>query len=65
MPKKFILYTDNHALQYINNYKKLSQRYVKWIEFLQKFTFFIKHKSGHSNKVAYVLSRVNLILQEL
>jgi hypothetical protein len=45
MPKEFVLYTDNHALQYISNQTKLNQRHVKWIEFLQNFTFVIKaHK---------------------
>lgn len=34
------------------------------VEFLQSFTFVIKHTSGKSNKVVDALSRVNLILQE-
>lgn len=59
MPKELILYTDNHALQYINNQTKLSQRDVKWIELLQNFTFIIKYKSGQSNKVSNALSRIN------
>lgn len=64
MPKEFILYTDNHALQYINNQTKLIQRHVKWIDFLQNVTFVIKHKSGQSNKVVDALRGINLILQE-
>lgn len=64
MTKEFILYTDNQALKYINNQTKLSQIHVKWIEFLQNFIFFIKHKSGQSNKVADAIWRINLVLQE-
>jgi hypothetical protein len=64
MPKEFVLYTDNHALQFINSQTKLSQRHVKWVEFLQNFTFVIRHISGKSNKVVDELSRVNLILHE-
>ena len=31
MPKEFILYSDNHALQFINNQPKLNQRHAKWV----------------------------------
>ena len=33
MPKEFILYSDNHALQFINIQPKLNQRHAKWVEF--------------------------------
>ena len=61
MPKEFILYIDNHALQFITKQKKLSQKHVKWVAFLHNV---IKHTSGQSNKVADALSKRNLILQE-
>jgi hypothetical protein len=64
IPKEFILYTDNHALQFITRQEKLNQRHAKWVEFMQNFTFVIKHISGSANKVAYALSRRCLILQE-
>jgi hypothetical protein len=64
MPKEFVLYTDNHALQFISSQSKLNQRHAKWVEFLQNFTFVIKHTSGKENKVVDALSRINLILQE-
>eukprot|EP00253_Pinus_taeda_P033292 PITA_33292 len=62
--KEFILYSDNHALQFINNQPKLNQKHAKWVEFMQSFTFLIKHKSGKSNKVEDALSRVSFLLQE-
>ena len=65
IPKEFILYSDNHALQFINIQPKLNQRHAKWVEFLQNFTFVIKHTSGESNKVVDALSKVNLVLQEV
>ena len=65
MPKEFVLYSDNHSLQFINNQPKLNQRHVKWVEFLQNFTFVIKNTSGKSNKVVDAFSRVNLVLQEV
>ena len=65
LPKEFILYYDNHALQFINNQPKLDQKHAKWVEFLQSFTFVIKHTSGKLKKFADALSRVNFIVQEL
>eukprot|EP00253_Pinus_taeda_P024515 PITA_24515 len=64
-PKEFVLYSDNHALQLINNQPKLSQKHAKWVEFLYSFTFAIKHTSGKSNKVDYALNGVNLVVQEM
>ena len=65
MPKEFVLYSDNHALQFINSQPKLNQKHDKCVEFLQKFTFVIKHTSGKSNKVVVSLSIVSFLLQEI
>ena len=43
---------------------KLNQKHVKWVEFLQGFTFFIKHASGKANRVVDSLSRKSLMVQE-
>ena len=64
MPGEFVLYSSNHTLQYIMQQPKLNLVHVKWIEFLQSFTFVSKHISGQSNKVADALSRRLLIMQE-
>ena len=64
MPKEFVLYSDNHALQYIMQQSKLNQKHAKWVEFLQSFTFVLKHISGQSNRVADALSKRSLIIQE-
>jgi hypothetical protein len=58
------LYSDNHALQFITRHEKLNHKHVKWIEFMQNFTFVIKHIFGNANKVVDALSRRILILQE-
>ena len=34
MPKEFVLYSDNHALQFITSQPKLNQKHAKWVEFL-------------------------------
>jgi hypothetical protein len=64
MPKEFILYTDNHDLQFITRQEKLNQRHAKWVEFMHNFTFVINHINGSANKVADALSRRCLILQK-
>jgi hypothetical protein len=44
--------------------RKLNHRHAKWVEFMQNFTFVIKHIARNTNKVVDVLSRGCLILQE-
>jgi hypothetical protein len=46
VPKEFVLFTDHIALKYVNTYKKLNIRHAKWVYFLQRYTFVLKHKSG-------------------
>jgi hypothetical protein len=65
VPQEFVLYSDNWALQFITKHEKLNQKHAKWVEFMQNFTFVIKHIAGNANKVADALSRRCLILQEL
>jgi hypothetical protein len=52
IPKEFVLYSDNQALQFIARQEKLNTRHAKWVEFMQNFTFVIKHIFGSAKKVA-------------
>ncbi|KAJ0454022.1 putative nucleotidyltransferase, Ribonuclease H [Helianthus annuus] len=63
--KEFILHSDHEALKYIQGQHKLQSRHAKWVEFLQAFTFTIKHKSGKLNKGADALSRRYTLLTSL
>jgi hypothetical protein len=58
------LYSDNQDLQFITRQEKLNQRHAKWVEFMQKFTFVIKHIFPSANKVADAFSRRSLVIQE-
>ena len=65
MLKDFLLYTDHKALQYLGSQHKLNQRHVKWVEYLQSFTFVNKYKSGVTNRVVNALSRRCSLLTEM
>ena len=64
IPREFVLYSDNHALQFVTQQEKLNQRHVKWVEYMQNFTFVTKHIFGTANKVVDALSKKCLLLQE-
>ena len=38
---------------------------MNWVEFLQNFTFIIKHKSGVTNRVVHALSRRHSLLTKM
>ena len=65
LPKEFVVYTNNHALSFLNRQEKLNHMHVKWMEYIQAYSFTIKHKKGVANKVAYAISRRNLTIQDV
>lgn len=57
--------TDNRALQFINSQKTVNRMHARWISFLQKFSFLLKHQAGKLNTVADALSRKRVLLAQL
>jgi hypothetical protein len=55
--RKFVLMTDHYGLRYLFDQPKLNSRQARWMAFLSKFHFEIKHIKGKENKVSDVLSR--------
>ncbi|GKA51451.1 RNA-directed DNA polymerase [Tanacetum coccineum] len=57
LSNEFVLFSDNKALKFINGQHKLKPLHAKWVEFIQAFSFVIRHKDGSNNQVADALSR--------
>lgn len=55
---QFTIRTDHKSLEYLQTQKHLSRRMVRWIEYLQQFTFTIEYNPGRQNVVADALSRL-------
>lgn len=60
--KEFVLFTDHDSLRHIRTQDKVSHKHGRWLAFLEKFTFVVKHKTGVSNRVADALSRRSNLL---
>ena len=63
--REFVLYTDHDSLRYINSQKRLNARHARWVDFLQQFSFVLKHKAVVENRVADALSRKTHLLASL
>ena len=60
--REFILYTDHDSLKHLHHQDKVSPRHARWVAYLERFTFVVKHKAGITNRVADALSRRNNLL---
>jgi hypothetical protein len=49
--------TDHMSLKYINSQPQLSNRQIRWVEYLQDFDFIVSYRAGSENHVADALSR--------
>ncbi|GKB43444.1 putative nucleotidyltransferase, ribonuclease H [Tanacetum coccineum] len=55
--KEFVLFTDHDSLRHIRTQDKVSHKHGRWLAFLEKFTFVVKHKTGVSSQAVDALSR--------
>jgi hypothetical protein len=64
-PKEFIRHFDHESLKHIHSQRKLNHRHAKWVEFIDSFSYVIKHKKGKQNVIADALSRRYTLLTQL
>nr|GEW21419.1 putative reverse transcriptase domain-containing protein [Tanacetum cinerariifolium] len=61
--KEFVLFTDHNSLRHIRTQDTVSHKHGRWLAFLEKFTFVVKHKTGVSSRAVDALSRrTNLLV---
>jgi hypothetical protein len=61
--REFIIFSDHDSLRHLNSQKRVNARHGHWVDFLQQYTFVLKHKAGTENKVVDALSRKICLLQ--
>jgi hypothetical protein len=47
---------DHQGLKFINSQRILNQMHARWISYIQRFVFSLKHKLGKLNRIANALS---------
>ncbi|GJU46344.1 RNA-directed DNA polymerase [Tanacetum coccineum] len=65
LSNEFVLFSDHEALKFINGQHKLKPRHAKWVEFIQAFSFVIRHKVGSDNQFYWPKMErdVNMLLE--
>ena len=57
LPKQSVIHSDHESLKHFKGQSELSKRHARWVEFIKKFQYVVKHKKGKSNVVVDALSR--------
>ena len=63
--REFVLYTNYQTLKHINNQVCINRMHARWVAYIQRFHFTLKHKSSVTNKVVNALSRWATLLTTL
>lgn len=51
---KLILFSNHFSLKFLQTQKTISRMHARWLSFIQRFNFVIKHKAGNTNVVASI-----------
>jgi hypothetical protein len=64
-PKEFVIHSDHESLEHIRSQEKMNCRHAKSVQFIESFSYVIKHKKGKENVIADALSRRYALLTQL
>ncbi|KAF8109230.1 hypothetical protein N665_0100s0019 [Sinapis alba] len=65
LSKDFVVHTDHETLKHLRGQTNLKRRHVRWMEFIETYTYIIKYKKGKKNIVADALSRRYALIAEM
>jgi hypothetical protein len=65
LAKRICYNSDHESLKHIRGQEKLNKCHAKWVEFIESFSYIIKHKKGKKNVIADALSRHYTMLSQL
>ena len=57
LSKEFVLLTDHFSLKYLQAQKNINKMHARWVSYIQRFDFLIKHQADQEKRVADALSR--------
>jgi hypothetical protein len=63
--REFVIFSDHDSLRHLHSQKRISARHARWVDFLQQYTFVLKHKARTQNRVADALSRKSCLIHTL
>lgn len=61
----FILYLDHDSSQHLQSQKHFCAKHARWVDYLQQFSFVLKHKVRFENRVVDALNRKVVMLNIL
>jgi hypothetical protein len=64
-PKEFVIHSDHEPLKHIRGQAKLNKHHAKWVEFIETFSYIIKHKKEKENVIADAVSRRYTMLSQI
>jgi hypothetical protein len=63
--QEFVILSDHDSLRHLHSQKRINARNARWVDFLQQYTFVLKHKAGTENRVADALSCKSCLIHTL